>query len=121
MAGPLEYQFNHIHVFCTDLDAMARWFIDGVGAEEVSRGDSQGVPAVNLNMGGARIVLRPARPGEEPVAAGTPQFGTDHFGFHVDDVDATIAELRGRGVFIEVEPWDFSPTSRIAYVRGPDN
>ena len=37
------------------------------------------------------------------------------------DADATVAELRRRGVEIEVEPWDFSAESRIAFVKGPDN
>ena len=49
-----------------------------------------------------------------------PHFGADHFGLQVADVDAAIAELRKRGVTIDVEPYDFTPGSRIAYVRGPD-
>src|SRR5258707_840886 len=44
MTAPLEYQFHHIHVFCSDLDATQRWFTDGVGAELVGRADSRGVP-----------------------------------------------------------------------------
>ena len=32
-----------------------------------------------------------------------------------------MAELRRRGVMIDVEPWDFGPTLRIAFVKGPDD
>jgi lactoylglutathione lyase len=120
MAAPLEYQFHHIHVFCSDLAATERWFIEGMGAELVERRDSRGVPGVVLNLGGANVLLRPARDGENLAAAGARHFGADHFGLRVSDVDATVAKLKRRGVFIEVEPWDFSPQSRIAFVQGPD-
>ena len=121
MATPLEYQFNHIHVFCSDLAATERWFTEGLGAELVERRDSRGVPGVVLRLGGAQVLLRPARAGEDLAPAGARHFGADHFGLRVDDVDATVEELRRRGVEIEVEPWDFRPESRIAFVKGPDN
>jgi catechol 2,3-dioxygenase-like lactoylglutathione lyase family enzyme len=120
MAAPLEYQFHHIHVFCSDVDATQRWFTDGLGAELVGRADSRGVPGVTLRVGGAQVLLRPARAGEDLVPAGARHFGADHFGLQVSDVDATVAELKQRGVFIEVEPWDFGPHTRIAFIKGPD-
>jgi catechol 2,3-dioxygenase-like lactoylglutathione lyase family enzyme len=120
MPGPTDYQFHHIHVFCSDLAATERWFVEGVGATVKGRGDSRGVMGVTLDLGGANVLLRPAREGETLASAGARHFGADHFGLRVDDVDATVAELRGRGVFIEVEPWDFSAGSRIAFIKGPD-
>ncbi len=120
MAASLDYQFHHIHVFCSDLPATERWFTDGLGAELVERRESRGVPAVVLRLGGAQVLLRPARAGEDLSAAADRHFGTDHFGLQVSDVDATVDELKRRGVFVEVEPWDFSPHSRIAFVKGPD-
>ena len=120
MAAPLTYSFDHIHVFCTDLDATTKWFVDGVGAELVARRDSRGVPSAVLNLGGARILLRPKRDGENLQQVSGHRFGADHFGLEVSNVDATITELRSRGVEIEVEPWDFSPQARIAFITGPD-
>ena len=121
MAGPLDVTFDHIHIFCSDMEATARWFIEGLGAEDVGRPESRGVPSVRLKLGGANVYLRPARDDESLVAPGPESFGTNHFGVRVSDVDATVEELRKRGVFIDVEPWDFSPGSRIAYILGPDN
>jgi len=121
MPASLAYTFNHIHVFCSDLQTTERWFLDGIGAELVERRDSRGAPASVLSLGGARILLRGAREGEELAAAGDRHFGADHFGLEVADVDATIEHLRQRGVTIEVEPWDFRPETRIAFVIGPDN
>ncbi len=121
MTAPLEYDFHHIHVFCSDVDATQRWFTEGVGAELVDRSDSRGVPGVTLRLGGVNVLLRPAREGEDLAGAGARHFGTDHFGLRVSDVDATVAELKQRGVFVEVEPWDFGPRTRIAFIKGPDD
>jgi catechol 2,3-dioxygenase-like lactoylglutathione lyase family enzyme len=121
MAAALEYRFDHLHVFCSDLAATERWFVEGLGASLVGRREARGAVTVELALGGATVLLRGARPGEQLAPAGARQFGADHFGLRVVDVDATIAELRGRGVAIDVEPWDFSPTMRIAFVKGPDN
>jgi catechol 2,3-dioxygenase-like lactoylglutathione lyase family enzyme len=121
MADARSYQFHHIHIFCSNLEATERWFVDGVGAEFVDRRDSRGVPGVTLRLGGASVLLRPARDGETLAEVGARHYGADHFGLRVDDVDATVADLRGRGVEIEVEPWDFAPTMRIAFIKGPDS
>ena len=121
MAGPLDVTFDHIHIFCSDMEETARWFTEGLGAEEVGRPESRGVPSVRLKLGGANVYLRPARDDESLTPPDTQHFGADHFGLRVADVDATVEELRRRGVFIQVEPWDFSPGSRIAYILGPDN
>jgi len=120
MAGPLDFSFDHIHVFCSDMDATERFFTDGLGAEVAGRPESRGVASVRLKLGGANVYLRPARADESLTPPDSQHFGADHFGLRVADVDATVAELRQRGVFIEVEPWDFSPGSRIAFIKGPD-
>ena len=120
MAGPLDFSFDHIHIFCSDMAATERWFTEGLGAEVAGRPESRGVPSVRLKLAGANVYLRPARADERLTPPDSQHFGADHFGLRVADVDATVAELRQRGVFIEVEPWDFSPGSRIAFIKGPD-
>jgi len=121
MPAPLDCRFDHIHVFCSDLDATERWFLEGLGAALVERRQSRGIRLSVLALGGAQILLRGVREGESLAPAGGRRFGTDHFGLRVPDVDAAIAELRHRGVTIEVEPWDITPTTRIAFVKGPDD
>jgi catechol 2,3-dioxygenase-like lactoylglutathione lyase family enzyme len=121
MPGPLTYRFDHIHVFCSNVEATERWFVEGLGAELVERRQARGAVTSDLRLGGAQILIRGAREGEQLAPAAARHFGTDHFGLHVVDVDATIAELRRRGVKIDVEPWDFGPTLRIAFVKGPDD
>jgi lactoylglutathione lyase len=120
MPTPLEYQFHHIHIFSSDVPATERWLIDGIGAELVGRQDSRGVPTSTVRLGGAQILIRGPREGEQLTRRGGSYFGTNHFGLKVVDIDATVATLRGRGVAIDVEPWDISPSTRIAFVKGPD-
>ena len=95
--------------------------MEGIGAELVGHHDSRGVPTSRLRLGGVQILIRGAREGEHFTRGGVPHFGTNHFGLEVADIEATVAELRGRGVTIEVEPWDFGPGMRIAFVKGPDD
>jgi lactoylglutathione lyase len=121
MIAPLSCRFDHLHVFCSDVDATERWFVEGLGAALVERRLSQGVRASEVQLGGAKVLIRAAREGEQLAPAGARHFGADHFGLRVADVDATVAELRRRGVRIDVEPWDFEPTMRIAFVKGPDD
>ena len=120
MLAPLAYRFDHLHVFCSDVDATERWFVEGLGAALVERRHSRGVRTSELQLGGAQLLIRGAREGEQLAPAGARHFGADHFGLRVVDVDATVAELRRRGVRIEVEPWDFGPNLRIAFIKGPD-
>jgi catechol 2,3-dioxygenase-like lactoylglutathione lyase family enzyme len=121
MLAPLAYRFDHLHLFCSDVDATERWFVEGLGATLVERRHARGVRVSELQLGGAQLLIRGAREGEQLASAGARRFGTDHFGLRVVDLDATVAELRRRGVLIEVEPWDFGPTLRIAFIKGPDD
>jgi catechol 2,3-dioxygenase-like lactoylglutathione lyase family enzyme len=121
MAGNLDFEFNHVHIFCSDLEATERWLVDGIGATVMERRDSNGAPAVELRLAGTRLLIRAGREGEELAPAGARHFGTDHFGLGVRDLDATAAELKRRGVFFEMEPRQFRPGVRIAFVKGPDN
>ncbi len=121
MSHALQYQFDHVHVLSLNPMATEKWFVEGLGAQLVERRDSRGIPATVIRLGGVQILIRGLRDNETRVPATVRQFGTDHFGLRVADVDATVEELRGRGVTIEVEPWDFGPNLRIAFIKGPDD
>jgi len=121
MSTPLEYQFDHLHIFSSDVPATERWLIEGIGAELIGRQDIRGVSASTLRLGGAKLLVRGAREGEQLARPGGSYYGTNHFGLRVADIDAAVATLRSRGVTIEVEPWNINPTTRIAFVKGPDD
>jgi len=115
------YRFHHIHVFCSDLDATERWFIDAFDAQVAERRNSRGTPQTILMLGQLQLMLRPRRPDESLDPSVSTHFGIDHFGLGVDDLDAVAADLRRRGIPLEVEPMEWRPGLRIAFVRGPDD
>ena len=121
MSEAMQCRFDHVHFYCSDLAASERWFMQGLGAELLRRVEARGITTTFLGLGGASILLAHGYPGEEPAPAGPPSYGTAHIGLDVDDLDATAAELRRRGVEFSIEPMQFRPGVRIAFIKGPDN
>jgi catechol 2,3-dioxygenase-like lactoylglutathione lyase family enzyme len=116
----LTYTFDHVHVYCTDIAATERWFVEVLDARVVQRRGSAEAPTVALDFGGASVLLRPRLAGETLGAAGPPRFGSDHLGVRVADVPSAVAELRGRGALISAEPRQLRPGVWVAFVEGPD-
>jgi catechol 2,3-dioxygenase-like lactoylglutathione lyase family enzyme len=120
MSEAPTYKFDHVHLYCSDLAASERWFLEGMGAELVRRRVVKNTPATDLRLGGVSILLRGAWSEENLGPAGQSRFGTDHFGLLVENLEATAQELKRRGVEFEVEPYEISPGTHIAFVQGPD-
>ncbi len=116
----INWKFDHVHLYCADVAASEKWFVEGMGAELVRRRTVKGAPASDLRLGGVPIFIRAQQAGEALNQAGPSRFGTDHFGLIVDNLDAAAAELKRRGVQFEVEPYEISPGTHIAFVKGPD-
>jgi lactoylglutathione lyase len=47
--------------------------------------------------------------------------GLDHFGMTVDNLDAAVTELKGKGVAFTMEPKTIRPGVRIAFLTAPQN
>ena len=50
-----------------------------------------------------------------------PHLGLEHFGLEVDDFDAAIADLRAKGAEFLMEPHEFRPGLRLAFIRAPED
>jgi catechol 2,3-dioxygenase-like lactoylglutathione lyase family enzyme len=89
----------------------------------LKRLQSNGRSRIDLDFDGVTVYVAQT-PASSPRPARTffgPLPGLEHIGFHVDDVDAAIAELRGKGVEVLMEPTTVRPDVRIAFVKGPDD
>ena len=124
--------FEHIHIISADADATAQWYVDKLSAEIVRRSEVRGAPQINVNLGGATLLIRGQRAGETPQSTNAMQhfadysshneWGVDHFGLvYTGDLRAYAAELKSKGVTFLVEPYDFMPKAVISYVAAPDN
>jgi len=121
VSGPLAFRFDHVHFYCSDVAATERWFVEGLGAEVIELYEAGGSTTHYLRLGDTVLAMRQRRAGESMAEPGRPQLGADHFGLLVDDLDATAAELKRRGVKFTRDPQPFRPGVRIAFILGPDN
>lgn len=124
--------FDHIHLISRDAKAAAAWYQSMFGGEiTAEQDDLRGAPQIDVRVGGATLVIRGRRPGEEPVDTKPMQdfdgysshdeWGTDHFGFtYRGDLKAFCAELKEKGARMAVEPWEFKPGLLLCYVAAPD-
>jgi catechol 2,3-dioxygenase-like lactoylglutathione lyase family enzyme len=113
--------FDHVHLVSKDPDATAAWYVDKLGGEIIKRSDVRGAPQVYVSFGDAIVILRGQRPAEVAAEKAGLQWGIDHFGMKVKgDFDAFCAGLRSRGVTFSLEPTDFNPITRIAFINAPD-
>ena len=119
-------RFDHIHLRCSDPEATARFFETMFGAE-ATRGVYPpgtlypGQARIMLRVGGQKVLIAPTHP-HDPMtpAPAFPYYGLEHFGFTVEDLDATVAELRSKGAEIAVGPVTRDAGVYLAFVRGPD-
>ena len=126
-----EILFDHLHVISEEPEAAAAWYADMLGGTVIRRSEVRGAPQIAVQFSGATILVRGRRPGEQPAQrpplrsfdnfVSHDQWGTDHFGFTVvGDLTEFCDAIREKGGEFAVEPYEFAPGTRIAYLAGPD-
>lgn len=99
---------HHVSINVSDVPAALRFYVEVLGLEE--RGDRPAFPfdGAWLDAGGQQIHL---------IAGNVPDKLGQHFALQVADLDATVAELRGRGVDVS-DPMPVG-SSRQAFLHDP--
>jgi lactoylglutathione lyase len=116
------YHFDHLHLVSRDPKATARYYQKMFDAKIIESIEPDGKPRIDLNMNGLVIFIFPVGPEENLPAGPSGRYvGLDHFGFRVDNLDETVAELKQRGVEFAVEPFTRRPGLKIAFIRAPEN
>ena len=117
-----KYTYDHIHLRTKQTRAMAEYFEKMFDAKIVESVQSDGVPRIDLDIDGLMVFIAEVPADAEiPASPREPHTGLDHFGFRVDDLDETVAELKRRGADIAVEPHTIRPGVKIAFVRAPED
>ncbi len=112
---------DHVHLIVRNVDAAVAWFTEHLGATLDQQVEMQGAPQAYLRLGKDRLLVRAKRPADAEIRDKVGlEYGTDHFGIHVDDLDGTIARMKAKGVTVTVEPRVVDPQTTIAFVKGPD-
>ena len=113
--------FDHVHLVSPDPGTTANWYAEKLGGKVVRSLDVKGAPQVYVSVGSFIVIVRGQRPAETASDKRELEWGIDHFGLRVQgDFDAFCAGLRAKGVTFSLEPTDFNPTTRIAFINAPD-
>jgi catechol 2,3-dioxygenase-like lactoylglutathione lyase family enzyme len=117
----MNYRYHHLHLICSDLEGMIRFFTEELGAKLVRRRKFATADGATLDLQGTMINVRVAR-GDEQVTGDSSKerYGYDHLGLEVNDVDAAFQALEAKGYKFMIQPRDVEDV-RIAFFKGPDN
>ena len=86
----------------------------------VHRGTA-GPDRVDLNLDGLMVFIAgPPDTGTIPDGTPDPHYGLDHFGLRVENLDQTVATMKSKGAEFAVEPVQFRPDVKLAFVWAPD-
>jgi catechol 2,3-dioxygenase-like lactoylglutathione lyase family enzyme len=113
--------FDHVHLVAKNPGATADWYVKNLGGKITRSLDVKGAPQIYVSFGGFIVIVRGERPAETAADKGGLQWGVDHFGLRVKgDFDGFCSGLKGKGVTFSLDPVDFNPTTRIAFINAPD-
>ncbi|TGD96803.1 VOC family protein [Methylobacterium nonmethylotrophicum] len=115
----MRYDFDHLHLRSRDAVAAARFYGEVLGAREIGREGGEAPSRIILDLGGLRMFIEQAPEGTGPAAV-PPHRGIEHIGLRVEDIEATVADLAGRGIPLVSGITDIKPGLRIAFFEGPD-
>jgi glyoxylase I family protein len=82
---------HHVSINVDDVDAALGFYTDVLGLVQRADRPELGIEGAWLDAGGQQVHL---------IGAPTPQNVGQHFALRVDDIDASISELRDRGITV---------------------
>ena len=113
--------FEHVHLISKDPQATAKWYAEKLNGKIVKNVELRGAPQIWVAFKGAYLFIRGERPDEQAEERQGFRWGIDHFAFGVKgDFDGYCDELKKNGVKFKLDPTDFTPLVRIAYIEAPD-
>jgi catechol 2,3-dioxygenase-like lactoylglutathione lyase family enzyme len=115
----MTFRFDHLHLRSRDAAAAARFYVEALGATELSRVGEATPSRVVLDLGGSRVFIEQAADATHP-AATAPNLGLEHIGLTVPDIDAAVDDLARRGIALVSGITELRPGLRIAFFDGPD-
>jgi len=116
----VSFTFDHVHLRSPDPDATGAWFTGMLGARHVRRQEGTDSLRVVLDLGGLNLFIERV-PASTPGTPPAPFLGIEHLALAVTGIDAVVEEIRAKGGRVVVEPRDANPTTRIAFLEGPEN
>jgi predicted enzyme related to lactoylglutathione lyase len=103
------FSFDHIHIFCSDIDQTVRFYVDNFGAQFHGVHDyGEGKLAAHLDLSGVEILISNADQHHRA--------GLHHIGFRTADLEAAAVELRENGCRVPGELIEVNPAFKLVHV-----
>src|SRR6202044_2708072 len=115
----MSFTCDHIHLRSLDPEKAAQFYVEMFGATVRSRSRNGEALRVCVELGGLQLFIEQVPP-QTPVAPPPPFVGIEHVGLRVENLDAVVADLRGKGGRFLVEPNSPRPGLKMAFIEGPD-
>jgi len=117
----MSFQFHHVHLICSDLEEMIRFFTEMFGAKLSGRKKFGSAEGATLDLNGTHIYMRMARENDNIIKDPSGAlYGYHHIGFVVDDLNAAYQELSQKGCVFTRPPTE-AGDHPMAFLQGPDN
>lgn len=122
----VQLKLHHLHHTTPNPKAAVEFYTQVLGAKIVRTMGTPEKPSYQIELGGLTMEVTTGSQADEPLkgkqapkVAMRPQYGLHHVCFLVEDIIATIKELKSKGVQFLVEPKPGSISH--AYIMGPDD
>ena len=115
----MKAKFAYTGIGVRDLDRSIKFYTEGLGMKLIGRykiTETNGEIAELKSQRSEQMLELNWYPERKEYKNGDE---VDHLAFHVDDVDAALADLRGHGIEVAMEPFN-EGNSRLAFVKDPD-
>ena len=117
----MSWQYDHTHFKCSDPEKTVAFFKENFGAKEVARFDVGGMSIVTLDIGGLWYNFSPKRASDNvDTKTQAMRYGVYHIALKTKDLAAEAAKMKARGVKFTLEVSQSNPTTKYAFVEGPD-
>ena len=118
-----NYWYHHIHLVSPDPRKTAQFYQDMFNAKMVNTTElPDGRVSIEISLNSS-IVLLMQKPVQEKAAPATDTAanGLDHFGIRTDDIEATVTDLKAKGVKFRDDIREIRDGMKIAYIWAPEN
>lgn len=117
----MRWTQDHVHLRCSNYEAVVRFFVENLDAREEGRVVSGERVTVTLRIGGSLYKVSPKQVGEAPRSPTEPPHSEMyHLGFETGDLSGELAKMKARGVKVTQDLARVNPQLQYAFIEGPD-
>jgi catechol 2,3-dioxygenase-like lactoylglutathione lyase family enzyme len=117
----IQWTHDHIHLRCRDVETTARFYGEMFVGVVFRRPGGGPTSITEVDLAGVKLFLSPA-PAEDALEPeiGRSRLGVWQLSFRVEDLDAAVTELKGKGAAFTKPAVVLASGARAAFFEGPD-